>query len=551
MIQYETKNPWDAAKTEIFFNQSTNKLAYRDRLGIVFDLDSFGNEVQTLNVNIAGTVNVVYTDGTNAYLWDVDTSTYVAIGTRGTNYIIVKGTGTPAENAIELQKAYDYATTVEPNEESLSNTNRFTVIIYPGVYDFDTAYEAPFNINIDYVDVITISDIKEPNVIIKGRISVSASNVNIKGLLTESVFNVESSFLGTIENCAGGDYSFTQFDYNIVGTILDGNFINCRGGDGSFGYNQDVIGVFENCTGSNYSFGAAHYPNSGGGANGTFTNCNANNYSFGVFNMSNGEFTNCVADNYSFGYCCDASGIFTNCKGGDNCFGAGDATLEISVSASGIFTDCVAAGFSFGYIYRANGTFTRCTGTSYCFGSTGTGIATTATGGTFTDCTADNYSFGYQGDADGVFINCTGVSYCFGSSEDYTSPGICSGKFTNCTSTEGYSFGYNGDVRAGSVFTNCSSTDYSFGASDDLEFQFNGTFYNCVCSGGKSFGYLAATFQAKIYYCVANESSFNPTNAMNGDLYYCKLDSGSFPVVGPSGITRYCINGNNTTDNQG
>jgi len=35
MIQYDIKNPLEAARREVFFDRNTNKLSYKDDLGII------------------------------------------------------------------------------------------------------------------------------------------------------------------------------------------------------------------------------------------------------------------------------------------------------------------------------------------------------------------------------------------------------------------------------------------------------------------------------------------------------------------------------------
>lgn len=595
MIQYETKNPWDAARTEIFFNQSTNKLAYRDRLGIVFDLGNGAAEVQTLNLNVAGTVNVVYTDGTDAYLWDVETSTYVAIGTRGTNYIIVKGTGTPTENAVELQEAYDYATTAEPNGNPLDFDNRFTIVVSPGYYDFNSAYETAFEISYSYIDLTSLTGNKD--VIIQGGIFLSSGLSNISNMIiTNSIFTVTNDYAGVITNCESlENFSFSP---GTTSGTFTGTFIDCVAGDYAFGFYQNTTGTFKNCTAGAYSFGSSDDNTIGVGyASGIFINCTAASYSFGVYGEASGTFTNCKAKDYSFGYACEASGIFKNCKGQEYCFGVGDIPLEIATSASGTFIDCTANNFSFGYLYRANGTFTRCIAGHYSFGSTQSNVMASATGGTFTDCIANDNSFGFAGDAAGTFTNCTGYDTCFGSSNNTTFPGSCSGTFTNCNA-HGFSFGYLGNITSTAIFNNCVSGEYSFCSVADTNANIlcEGVFNNCQAQGW-SFGYNATLrttsfnncsakaysfcagnsattamdpdvifnnctaennsfgafidFKGKAYYCVGGIYAFGGDDNLSGQLYYCRVTVGSFATVSGSGITRYCINADNTTDNQG
>jgi len=600
MIQYETKNPWDAEKTEVFFNQSTNKLAYKDRLGIVHDLDNFGNEIQTLNINVAGVSNIVYTNGTNAYLWDVNTTTYVAIGTIGTSYIIVKATGSELENAIELQTAYNYASNATPYGVGLTSDNRFTVLVYPGTYLFDGAFEIS-NEHVDVIFVASTIDSSENSVVnssafFPNGIAVSAEDVKVKGLSTPVAFSIENNFNGIIENCTGGEYSFTPVDYITNQDVLSGKYINCVGGSYSFGFYQTLNGTFENCRARDYSFGGSDDNTIGTGyASGIFTNCVAGNYSFGVFGEASGTFTNCTARDYSFGYCCDAIGTFINCVAGDYSFGVGSTDLEILANAPGTFTDCKAENYSFGYLNSATGIFTRCTGETYCFGSDNNSTAS----GQFTDCIANAYSFGYKGVASGIFNRCSGREYCFGSSDSTALISLCTGTFTNCLSTVGYSFGYLGSISAQAVFNNCTSLDYSFSAAESTTgyLDCNGTFNNCqardnsfgfnsnlqgsanfnnctastnsFCGGssattamafGTKFNNCTATdysfgafveFAGKANYCVGGDLSFGGDASLTGQVYYCRLTDGDFITVTSTGVTRYCINADNTTDNQG
>lgn len=519
-------------------------------------------------------------------------------GAIGTSYIVVKGNGTEAENAIELQTAYDYATNATPYGNALASDNRFTVLVYPGVYSFESAFE----LNSSSVDVIAISTLKAEytqSVIIPNGVAVTASDIRVKGISTmDSPFSVESN-LGKIliENCSGGDYSFSPIDYITNQGTLDAVFINCQGGNYSFGFYQNAQGSFENCTGGDYSFGSSDDNTVGVGyANGTFTNCLAGIYSFGVFGEAGGVFTNCTSGEYSFGYACSASGLFINCNGDRYCFGVGSNELEILASASGSFTDCTASDFSFGYLNSASGSFTRCIGRNYCFGSDNNSDAS----GNFTDCTAGDYSFGYKGVASGTFNRCTAGYVCFGSSDSTALISLCTGTFTNCLSTVGYSFGYLGSISAQAVFNNCTSLDNSFSSrGEDISgfLDCDGTFNNCnagdcsfgynsnlqthanfnnckakrhsFCGGNSgvtamdvgttfnnciadenSFGALV-DFRGQAYYCVGGAWAFGGDAALTGQVYYSKITTGNFITVTSTGVTRYCINSDNTTDNQG
>ena len=186
-----------------------------------------------------------------------------------------------------------------------------------------------------------------------------------------------------------------------------------------------------------------------------------------------------------------------NCRGGDFSFG-GDPTFGSNlITVSGTFTNCTGGDLSFGFGSVASGIFTNCVGGSSSFA----GYSGTASG-TFTNCTGGNYAFGgaFGGIASGIFINCIGGEATFGG---YL--GTASGNFTNCTGTL-YSFGGASGTASG-IFTNCAGGGSSFG------------------SGG----------------------------ILSGKLYYCRIASTGwfFNTVSGTGLTRYCIDGNNVANNQG
>jgi len=159
-------------------------------------------------------------------------------------------------------------------------------------------------------------------------------------------------------------------------------------------------------------------------------------------------------------------------------------SMRLYIEYSGTFNNCTGGNFAFGGAGgTASGTFTNCTGGGDAFGSGGTAS------GTFTNCTGGDYSFGGGGTASGTFTNCTGGDYSFGDE------GTASGTFTNCTGGD-YSFG--GAGTASGTFTNCTGGDYSFGGA-----------------GG----------------------------TLSGQLYYCRLTTGSFQTLAEGGKLRACVDG--------
>jgi hypothetical protein len=184
-----------------------------------------------------------------------------------------------------------------------------------------------------------------------------------------------------------------------------------------------------------------------------------------------------------------------NCKGGNLSFG-GDPTIGSNpISVSGTFTNCEGGSNSFGAYGIAVGVFTNCIGGNQSFGFDGTAS------GLFIDCTSGSYSFGTRGVANGIFNNCIITDLDTGRS--FGQFGVASGTFTNC---KGGGQGFGGSGVASGNFINCEGGIYAFGGS------FGGT--------------------------------------LSGKLYYCRLTSGTFQTVSGAGITRYCIDGNDATNNQ-
>jgi hypothetical protein len=185
-----------------------------------------------------------------------------------------------------------------------------------------------------------------------------------------------------------------------------------------------------------------------------------------------------------------------NCKGGDYSFGS-DPSYIITTTVSGTFINCIGGVGSFGLAGTVSGIFTNCVAGNSSFGASGT------VSGTFNNCTGGDDSFGRDGLCSGVFNNCTGGEKSFGTS------GTSSGTFNNCTSGS-YSFGGRSGGNFSGVATNCSGRGASFG-------------------GGGAEG----------------------SGVLTGKLYYCRLTNGTFQTVSGAGITRYCLDGSNTANNQG
>ena len=210
---------------------------------------------------------------------------------KGTNYIRVYGTGTPSENAAELQAVYNEAKLMLPTVNNI-----ITVIIAPGTYNFGAT---AFVVNTPYINIVSLTGCSDVIIssteedfdypIIYG-IKVIANNVFIKGINCKTnIFYIANNLPNLIcEYCIGDGSSFGYEN------IVSGTFNHCIGGVGSFGTNGTALGTFNHCIAGGSSFGG------GGIASGTFNNCIGGDFSFGGEGILTGTLTNCKVTSGTF-----------------------------------------------------------------------------------------------------------------------------------------------------------------------------------------------------------------------------------------------------------
>lgn len=226
----------------------------------------------------------------------------------GANYIFVSGSGTEAENATELTAALAVGVAATPNGAAKSSTNRFTVVVAPGNYDYTAA---DLNWNTDYIDFRSLTG--EKDVYFSNAtytFQLSANDAKITGINTGTkAFKVAT---------------------NLANVIVT----NCKGGNDSFGTSETISGTYIDCESGGTSFAG-----NGGTASGTFINCKAEgqNLCFGaLFGASTGVFENCTVELNFSGYS-TAQGSYTRCSGLNE-------FLRNGVGASGRVYDCIAVG---------------------------------------------------------------------------------------------------------------------------------------------------------------------------------------------------------------
>ena len=254
----------------------------------------------------------------------------------GTNYIFVKAQGTPLENGQELADAYTFAKT-----QSATATNRFTVLLSPGYYDL----QSDLILDEEYIDITSLSE--EDNIhTFSSDIYITVDNITLKGItLDTGVLYVSDSLPNIkVENCSGGN------GFATGSNILEGSFLNCKGGDNSFTASV-VSGVFERCEAGDVSFGPI--------ASGIFIKCKGGAASFGV-SVADGHFKDCESLSDSYGRNNICSGFFEGCKGGDSCFG-------LNADISGTFIRCEGEASAFKGSNITNAIVESCIGGSSSF----------------------------------------------------------------------------------------------------------------------------------------------------------------------------------------
>ncbi|MCK9210348.1 MAG: hypothetical protein M0P61_05860 [Ignavibacteriaceae bacterium] len=243
----------------------------------VATLKNCTSEIQSQINSKASASSISNIDNTSDANKPVSTAQATAIGAKipkvAAQTLYVAGIGTVAENYAELAAAYALAKTMTPYGNALATGNRVTIVIAPGLYNDGST----LNVDTQFIDLVSLTG--KADIILSG-INVTANDVYLKGISTGTATFTIATALNMLkcENCIGlGILSFRS-GINFGGTV-SGTFINCIGGDYSFGgsytYPFVVSGTFINCIGGINGFGGQ------GTVSGTFTNCIGGDNSFG------------------------------------------------------------------------------------------------------------------------------------------------------------------------------------------------------------------------------------------------------------------------------
>jgi hypothetical protein len=476
----------------------------------------------------------------------------------GSAFNIVGGSTSATTNGTALIAAYAAGAAATPQGAALSDTNRFTVFLLPGIFDLGASTLA---MSTQFVDIVglgrTINGITDDNTrtvggcVVTGSGTVINKTANNAHLLNFSITTTANA-LATPAYTSGGTnteeiFAFMFFDgqggansrgmvravaypgyyfrcYNLgpdgfgcAGGAASGSFIECKSGVTSFGDAGAASGLFVNCEcGSGFGSGT------GGTAGGTFYNCRFNaDYSsggtfFGVTSAA-GVFINCDCGSASgFGSGGTANGTFLWCRAGATSFG----TVGTS---TGTFKWCVGGSGSFsGAGATANGVYEYCSATDRAFGGGDSGGVAS---GTFRYCTATGIrSFGHRGTASGVFEYCVGGSGAFGGDEQATTGGTASGTFLGCRALDN-AFGGSSATggTASGTFLNCLGGTNCYGSGATTGGTLSGRVDNCNMTGHMRVNLTGKIENSRIEAVAANTSAVLLVSTSTGALYNCTL----------------------------
>jgi hypothetical protein len=304
----------------------------------------------------------------------------------GENYIFVNSNGTPTENGNAVKYAYSLAQTMTPNGNPLDYNNKIIILLAPGYYTFKEEFEGPFVVDQNWIDFESLTgsrDVFFSSILVDS--SAPGISVNISGIDTtknnyypHAAFAVASS--GgideglTIQNCKGGDYSFSSFSAGFSGTYNNceaNTYSFCSSGDSltppdgiisTYTNDVDNFGNIINCKADGFSFcsNTSIATPVGKSINyGNIRNCTAKSNSFcysEYISKNTGVIEDCQGDNYTFCATIDSdgtgeslnNGFIVNCRiyGNGGCVYSGASVDFNSAKNLGLISGCYSTGDS-------------------------------------------------------------------------------------------------------------------------------------------------------------------------------------------------------------
>jgi hypothetical protein len=449
-------------------------------------------------------------------------------GLAGSSYIYVTGNGASSTvNGEELLAAYNLAKTMTPFESGLNYQNRIAIVVAPGRYNVNFAPNGRWDIDTDYVDIISLTG--ERDVFIEEEINITANDVLIRGLYSTYDIYVDNSLSSLrMENCLA---------YNLArGNATGDNDVN-------------ISGTFIDCEATNAGFAA----DIGGMASGTFINCKSYFGGFGgaELGVASGVFTNCVGDIGSFGgyqagansgtltgtlnYCRSYGTFQTPTDGGKIHYSIDGNGKEVTSGGLGGMSYVFVAGDQSNPVLNGQQLLN-----AYDLAETmnpyenilsnSNRVRVVVAPGTYQIESNLSLNTNYvdvvslTGNRDVILSTSTGAIFEVNATDVYIK-GLD-------LATYNMSFAVNNNDNYNLIVENCSGAAYSFGA-DGAELY--GTFINCE-SGNYSFGGMYSSVYGTFINCKAGADSFGGTGSQVSGIFTDCTALGLYCFGGPSDL---------------
>ena len=291
----------------------------------------------------SGTSGVSGSSGTSGISGTSGTSPAMS----GESFTIIEVSNSSTTNGTRLLAAYAAAKTKTPYGNALSASNRYTIVLPPGIYDLGSSQLV---LDTNFIDIVgSTTDLGNHQITgnVSGYVSVATNSVELRNLylLNNSSGNgfiyggnrpgliLDNIFFGYGSGGAAPWQAVNESDFSGVASRLQGGQFYPTGNG-----NTPPIGNAGNVSGT-----LSNIINVGAIADGAFTGfafgCSGGNISFGgrsYYGASTGFMMNCKGGTYAFrNY---PSGIYINCYGGDGAW-AGTQTTDLS----GTYINCHAS----------------------------------------------------------------------------------------------------------------------------------------------------------------------------------------------------------------
>jgi len=595
------------ADGDLWYNSTSSKFRKRQG-GVSTDLDTTGGSnfiglggEPTSIANMTDGATAVSTDRLgaerspfgatlNRYLTVDALKNYVvqngSFNISGQSFLIVGTNGTAELNATDLVNGYATAKAATPYGAALSATNRFTLLLLPGMYSLT---DAALNLDSNFIDLVGIGGNRDDvlltstgrtmRITVTGSPDLTLANFRLHTSVAtptsqanKFAYNVETTPTSQVLTFRHINLRITTLNASAgwrSGVAAIGYYqdVDCSTFDGSFGWglagaeNCGVSGYFVRCTGRDHAFGSSSAGSSASTTlDGTLIDCEAREFAFGsvpsgATAVLSGFFQRCRATGGTTtrgvfgagttGANATLSGTFLDCVSTSTCvaFGGHTSSGARTVTLSGNFFGCYSAGSgAFGGAFSSatathtlSGVFVSCTGVGNAFGG---GVNATLSG-SFLNCSGTSQCFGggsLAATLSGTFVGCAATANSFGGVSTGVNASQITGTMNGCTATSngycGSGTGTGGTISSTAVMTSCTATTGAF-AGGTTGGSIAGTVVNCVATGNSFAGgsTTGGTISGNVFGCTAGANSFagggTTGGTLSGEVSECRSTAAS------------------------